>query len=146
MPFATVYFRQPRSVPARLTDFKSQGLCTIPSAVSPTVVDFSAGTKFGPPENAYKLVSQGGPYSSIKGTRTTDVKAGTPPSPPVFKFSYKPGRTDTPAPKSPAKKDGDDDRRKLLQSKLLPTWQPAAVPPLRQHCLRRGSSDYALAS
>ena len=64
-------------------------------ALLPAALNWSAGTKFGPPENYFTLRSQGGPYSSIQGTRTTDVKVGSPPRPPVFQYSYNPKRSDT---------------------------------------------------
>ena len=78
-----------------------------------TAINWAAGTKFGPPENYFTLRSQGGPYSSIAGTRTTTAKAGSPPRPPVYQFSYDPKRSDTPAPKDEGKKSSG---RKLAQS------------------------------
>ena len=70
-------------------------------------INFSAGTKFGFPENYATLVSRGGPTSSIQGTRTTNAKVGAPPRPPVFQYSFDSKRSD--APKSggaPAPKAG----------------------------------------
>ncbi len=78
-------------------------------------INWSAGTKFGPQaENYFTLRSQGGPYSSIAGTRTTNVKAGSPPQPPVYQFSFDPKRSDTPKAKDAG--DKKTSGRRLTQS------------------------------
>jgi hypothetical protein len=58
-------------------------------------INYQSGQKFGPPENYFSLVSRGGPLSSIQGTRTTDVKVGSPPRPPAFVYTFDPKRSDT---------------------------------------------------
>lgn len=72
-------------------------------------VNLAYGAKWAigaPCENYYTLRSQGGPDSSIAGTRTTDIKQGCPPAPPIFKFSYDPKRSDA------GGKDGGKDAKK----------------------------------
>jgi hypothetical protein len=93
------------------TDWGALTLCACLFQLA--AINWAAGTKFGPPENYFTLRSQGGPYSSIAGTRTTTVKAGSPPRPPVYQFSYDSKRSDTPAPKDEGKKSSG---RKLAQS------------------------------
>jgi hypothetical protein len=88
--------------------------CVCAVSCDSAAVNWAAGTKFGPPENYFTLRSQGGPYSSIAGTRTTTAKAGSPPRPPVYQFSYDSKRSDTPAPKEAGEKKAGG--RRLSQS------------------------------
>jgi hypothetical protein len=98
------------------------GLTSLPSVPVAAAVNLAYGAKWAigaPCENYYTLRSQGGPDSSIAGTRTTDIKQGCPPAPPIFKFSYDPKRSDA------GGKDGGKDakkggsRRRLAQSKYI---------------------------